>query len=137
MQVEPTVTSFFSFRYTKPGEWVLDLFCGSGTTLEAAVYLGRNVMGSDTRVDQIQATITRMDNVMRKENTVLKPSDQALNISGHATDDVPSEAKALSSSSKEAEDFKSENEKSSEDESESEVLICPQRNQSQYFTKIK
>ena len=112
-----TVLCVFAFSYTKPGDWVLDLFCGSGTTLEATVYLGRNVLGSDTRPDQIQATIARMDLVMRKENTVLKPGDQALNRGEHPSADVPAIAKAKSSSSEEAEEDEQDD---GEDEEEAE-----------------
>lgn len=32
---------------SRPGEWVLDPFCGSGTTLEAAMRNGRNFIGID------------------------------------------------------------------------------------------
>lgn len=38
-------------RYTQPGDWVLDPFCGSGTTLFVARRLGRNGIGVDLDSD--------------------------------------------------------------------------------------
>lgn len=34
-------------RYSNPGEWVLDQFMGSGTTLVEAKLLNRNAVGVD------------------------------------------------------------------------------------------
>jgi adenine-specific DNA-methyltransferase len=44
---------------TNPGDWVLDCFCGSGTTLEAAKQLGRNCIGIDNSEAAIAATVKR------------------------------------------------------------------------------
>jgi DNA modification methylase len=41
-------------RYTKPGEWVLDVFAGSGTTLIEGQRLGRNTVGIE-----LQRNVTR------------------------------------------------------------------------------
>jgi hypothetical protein len=45
-------------RYTKKGDWVIDAFAGSGTTLIEAQRLGRNTVGIELRADLV-------DNVKR------------------------------------------------------------------------
>ncbi len=47
---------------TNPGDLVLDCFCGSGTTLEAARFLGRRFMGIDSSPSAIETTIGRLKN---------------------------------------------------------------------------
>ena len=46
---------------SNPGGWVLDPFCGSGTTLAAAVELGRNAIGIDSSSVAIEYTEKRLD----------------------------------------------------------------------------
>ncbi|MEM1694391.1 MAG: DNA methyltransferase, partial [Ignisphaera sp.] len=41
----PRLVRNLLLRYTKPGEWVLDQMCGSGTTLIECKLLGRNAIG--------------------------------------------------------------------------------------------
>ncbi len=43
----PYVPRNLILRYTKPGDWVLDQFMGSGTTLVEAKLLNRNAVGID------------------------------------------------------------------------------------------
>jgi len=43
----PQIANRLLMRYSSPGETVLDVFCGSGTTLVEAKMLGRNVIGLD------------------------------------------------------------------------------------------
>ena len=45
---------------TNPNDLVLDCFCGSGTTLEAAFSLGRRFIGIDAGEPAIQATLKRL-----------------------------------------------------------------------------
>lgn len=45
---------------TNPSDLVLDCFCGSGTTLEAAASLGRRFIGIDAGEPAIQATLKRL-----------------------------------------------------------------------------
>jgi adenine-specific DNA-methyltransferase len=44
---------------TNPGDLVLDCYCGSGTTLEAAALLGRRFIGIDIAEAAIKATVER------------------------------------------------------------------------------
>lgn len=46
-------------RYTRPGELVVDCFCGSGTTLDVARDLGRKALGYD--VHPTRKDIFRVD----------------------------------------------------------------------------
>ncbi|MCE7871079.1 DNA methyltransferase [bacterium CPR1] len=41
-------------RYTRAGEWVLDPFCGSGTTPIEAQRLGRHTLGVELRADMVE-----------------------------------------------------------------------------------
>lgn len=45
---------------TNPGDLVLDCYCGSGTTLEAAMELGRRFIGIDASEAAIKATVKRL-----------------------------------------------------------------------------
>ena len=45
---------------TNPDDLVLDCFCGSGTTLEAAARLGRRFIGIDAGSPAIEATLKRL-----------------------------------------------------------------------------
>jgi adenine-specific DNA-methyltransferase len=45
---------------SNPSDWVLDCFCGSGTTLEAAAELGRRFIGVDQSPAAIRATVQRL-----------------------------------------------------------------------------
>ena len=46
---------------TNPGDLVMDCFCGSGTTLEAAASLGRRFLGIDVADAAIKATVKRLN----------------------------------------------------------------------------
>jgi DNA modification methylase len=48
---------------TDPGDWVLDPFGGSGTTLLAALSLGRNAIGVETRADYCKIARAKVSNV--------------------------------------------------------------------------
>lgn len=49
----PYVPRNLILRYSKPDEWVLDQFLGSGTTLVEAKLLGRNAIGIDINKNSI------------------------------------------------------------------------------------
>lgn len=48
-----------------PGDLILDCFCGSGTTLQAAHELGRNWIGIDNSEQAIKVTKRRLSNIPR------------------------------------------------------------------------
>ncbi len=56
-------------RYTSPGDWVLDPFCGSGTTLIEALKLGRNSLGVELNPDVYQKTTDLLKEASGKEET--------------------------------------------------------------------
>lgn len=54
------LAEFFVRSFCPPGGLVLDPFCGSGTTLAAAIKHGRNAVGIDIRVSQIEISRKRI-----------------------------------------------------------------------------
>ncbi len=61
----PQIPNQLLRRYTKKGDWILDPFLGSGTTLIEAQRLGRNAVGielSKKVIDQAQKLIAKEDN---------------------------------------------------------------------------
>ncbi len=50
---------------SNPGELVLDLFMGSGTTAEVALNLGRPVVGFEIRADYCQIAADRLNNFLK------------------------------------------------------------------------
>lgn len=61
----PQIPNQLLMRYTKKGDWVLDPFAGSGTTLIESKRLGRNALGIDLSVE---ATGLCKSNVEREKN---------------------------------------------------------------------
>lgn len=50
----PQIPQQMMKRYTREGDWVLDPFCGSGTTLIEAQRMGRNGLGVELRPDMVE-----------------------------------------------------------------------------------
>lgn len=48
----PQIPEYLIMRYTKPGDWVLDPFAGSGTTIDVCRSLDRNVFATDLVPDR-------------------------------------------------------------------------------------
>ncbi|MHB1901622.1 MAG: DNA methyltransferase [Cuniculiplasma sp.] len=61
----PQIPQQLMKRFTKKGEWVLDTFIGSGTTLIECKRLGRNGIGVDLSKDALSTT---NDNLSKEEN---------------------------------------------------------------------
>jgi len=61
----PQIPNQFLKRYTKKGDWVLDTFLGSGTTLIECKRLGRNGIGIELQPEVV---------VMAKENIAKEPN---------------------------------------------------------------
>jgi site-specific DNA-methyltransferase (adenine-specific) len=57
---------------TLPGDWVLDPFCGSGTTLVAAKLNGRNAIGIDQSADAVSLAKERLQNPTKTDSSLLK-----------------------------------------------------------------
>lgn len=56
----PYVPRNLILRYSKPGDWVLDQFMGSGTTLVEAKLLGRNAVGVDINPQSVSISETNL-----------------------------------------------------------------------------
>ncbi|MEM4828009.1 MAG: DNA methyltransferase [Desulfurococcaceae archaeon] len=57
----PRLVRNLLLRYTRPGEWVLDQMCGSGTTLIECKLLGRNAIGVDINYEAVILTLDRLN----------------------------------------------------------------------------
>jgi site-specific DNA-methyltransferase (adenine-specific) len=57
---------------TSPGDFVLDPFCGSGTTLVAAELLGRNSLGIDVAAEAVQLARQRLEQPFKTFSEVLR-----------------------------------------------------------------
>lgn len=65
----PQIPHQFLTRYTKKGDWVLDPFIGSGTTMIEAQRMGRNCIGIDLSEDIIRDTYHR---VLEEKNDTIQ-----------------------------------------------------------------
>lgn len=57
----PQVVRNLLLRYSKEGDWVLDPFVGSGTTLIECKLLNRNGIGVDINLDAVMLTLDRLN----------------------------------------------------------------------------
>ena len=62
---------------TKEGDWVLDPFCGSGTTLVAAQGLNRAALGIDISEDAVKLTRKRLEDPTRSQSRLLEIGREA------------------------------------------------------------
>ena len=80
----PQIPHQLMMRYTRTSDWILDPFCGSGTTLIEAIRMGRNSVGIEINpevfsrtseaVQSLQQTGTRAEIILGDSYTVdLKP----------------------------------------------------------------
>jgi len=51
-------------QFTNPGETILDPFCGSGSTLRAAMDCGRKAIGVDVNIDYCNVAISRLSQLV-------------------------------------------------------------------------
>ncbi|MCM8785646.1 MAG: DNA methyltransferase [Candidatus Omnitrophica bacterium] len=66
----PQIPHQMMMRYTKKGEWVLDTFVGSGTTLIECRRLGRNGLGIELNKEVAQKAIELIEKEENKSNVV-------------------------------------------------------------------
>ncbi|QJD68038.1 site-specific DNA-methyltransferase [Xanthomonas campestris pv. badrii] len=57
---------------TDPGDFIVDPFCGSGTTLVAAAILGRRAFGIDTSREAVALANRRIEEPVRTDSALLK-----------------------------------------------------------------
>ena len=66
-------------RYSKPGEWVLDQFMGSGTTLVEAKLLGRNAVGIDINPQSVSISETNLKFQCETKSNIFTKNPDATN----------------------------------------------------------
>jgi len=79
----PQIPRQLLLRYTKKGEWVLDPFTGSGTTLLECQRLGRNCLG----VELQKKVASKTTSLVRKEGTDDHPVSVAIEVGDSRTVD--------------------------------------------------
>lgn len=79
----PQIPNQFMKRYTKQGDWVLDTFLGSGTTLIECKRLGRNGIGIDLSSEAIELAkknVSREENLFNIKTEILKGDSKTFNF---------------------------------------------------------
>ncbi|MBC8163861.1 MAG: RsmD family RNA methyltransferase [Roseiflexaceae bacterium] len=66
----PQIPNQMMRRYTKKGDWVLDAFAGSGTTLIEAQRLGRNCLGVELQEDVAASARARVESEPNQHGTI-------------------------------------------------------------------
>ncbi len=74
-------------RSAHPGDWVLDPFCGRGTTVFAARLLGMNAVGYDT--NRVAVAITKAKLVKVKPSEIVEECSKVLERSGRESSSMP------------------------------------------------
>ncbi len=76
-------------RFTKPGDWVLDTFCGSGTTLIECRKLGRNGIGCELQpsvIKETRALLKNTQNPQKVSTTIVQGDSSKTTFTGILTE---------------------------------------------------
>lgn len=76
----PYVPRNLILRYTNPGEWILDQFMGSGTTLVEAKLLGRNAVGVDINPHSVSISETNLKFQCETKSKIFAKNGDATNL---------------------------------------------------------
>lgn len=76
----PYIPRNLILRYSNPGDWILDQFVGSGTTLVEAKLLGRNAVGVDVNPNAIAITKDNLSFECDLASTVYVKHGNAMDI---------------------------------------------------------
>lgn len=77
----PYVPRNLILRYSKPGDWVLDQFLGSGTTLVEAKLLNRNAIGVDINSQSVSLSETNLQFQCDSTSKIFVKEGNATNLS--------------------------------------------------------
>ena len=77
----PYVPRNLILRYTNPGDWVLDQFMGSGTTLIEAKLLNRNAVGVDINSQAVKLTEKNLKFARNSDSMIIVRRADAANLS--------------------------------------------------------
>lgn len=67
-------------RYSNPGDWVLDQFVGSGTTLVEAKLLNRNAVGVDINPQSVSISETNLQFQCETKSKIFTRNGDAINL---------------------------------------------------------
>ncbi len=79
----PQIPNQFLRRYTRKGDWVLDAFLGSGTTLIECQRLGRNGFGIDLNPKAIKSAkelLKKENNKFKSKNIIIKGNSRNIGL---------------------------------------------------------
>ncbi|WP_455950276.1 TRM11 family SAM-dependent methyltransferase [Eubacterium sp.] len=76
----PYVPRNLILRYSNPGEWILDQFMGSGTTLVEAKLLGRNAVGVDINPHSVSISETNLKFQCETKSKIFAKNGDATNL---------------------------------------------------------
>ncbi|AVM69539.1 site-specific DNA-methyltransferase [Lachnospiraceae bacterium oral taxon 500] len=77
----PYVPRNLILRYSKPGDWILDQFLGSGTTLVEAKLLNRNAVGVDINSQSISLSKTNLNFECETQSKIFMRHGDATDLS--------------------------------------------------------
>ena len=77
----PYVPRNLILRYSKPGDWILDQFLGSGTTLVEAKLLNRNAVGVDINPQSVSLSETNLQFQCDTNSKIFMREGNATNLS--------------------------------------------------------